>query len=880
MRKKIFTFGVILFSGLSFLSLKAETGIPYLPQATNFGGAVVTDLTDFFPANGDYTIEADATAGTEIVISGGIYRYTPESTGKVRFAQRNGVIYVYEGTVFKTTLQASTIATFPDIYGGIDDAAAKTGIYSATNLIKNPGFETLGDLLSEGNYKGVNWESNGYDYGSKSRIRVNTADFTGYEGSGSFMLHGYGSPAEYLAQNIGSLKAKTYYKAVFTTWSHSNTGNGNYIIAVGNAISDASIASSTFNTGATGYVEMKQEFTFYTGENAIPEAYLTITRTNTAISHFDRMTLVEGITLGTATTGVTNLTYLAGNAYAPEFALQEGEFFDMATYVVNPNFDSNVSGWTTTTGAQNSTIKSGTSSDHPGGVMAGSNFWENWRGTAFTGKMYQVIEGLPNGKYELTLSVFSNKQAEDGHDWMFVYANEWETPVKASPDTLMTIPTAFTVTGYVNTGKLEIGLNMKEAIANWVGIDNAILKYYGYDLNAANKYLQDQIQLVQDELVGKVMNNAVSANLAAAIVTANAALSSSDEPTIESATVGLGVAADSAKVSVASYATLKEAIDNAEAGKGEYASLAGYNAYVAVINAVNADYNQKDLTNQGVVEAVSKLEKALKACKFTQLPPFDCTFAIGNPSFEGETIKKEDKVFIPNYWNVDYDFGTGGKDIVLHDTVSHDGKYNLNIWSNQVNYIDLYQDILLPAGQYKLTAYMRTEAILNETTQMVETKVTDQHIYAENLEYGFRFDSNFLEFDEFDVLPAEWETEPLSWREMLVEFELEEEQLVRIGATSTGDGTSSKGWFQVDNFRLEQTWRDLSSIQNIQVNGSDLTIRQADGGIVVSTDKDLTLPIYSVTGQLVKMEKVTAGETFIPVASGVYIVNKAKVVVK
>jgi hypothetical protein len=67
----------------------------------------------------------------------------------------------------------------------------------------------------------------------------------------------------------------------------------------------------------------------------------------------------------------------------------------VTNFVVNGTFDTNgvVAPWKTTTGAQNQTTATNQT-----GAFTG-NFFENWNPSNYTGKIYQVIENIPNGLY-------------------------------------------------------------------------------------------------------------------------------------------------------------------------------------------------------------------------------------------------------------------------------------------------------------------------------------------------------------------------------------------------------------------------------------------------------------------------------------------------
>lgn len=319
MREKLLMCIAAFLTSVSSAVVQAQA--PDLPMKTDFGQAV-SDPAGFLPSSGDYTLEVDGTSGQEITVAGGMYKYTPEKTGKVRFAQKNERVHVYEGVEYKRVLTPTfDRVLYPDIFADPDDKTAGTGIYDSRNLLKNPGFEELGAVVGSGeNYRAVHWESNGYTYGSASRVRLNT--ITGSEGSATFFLHGYGNPSDNLSQDLGAnvIKANTFYKLHFKVWSHNNeNSNKEYTISIGNAVGNASVKSSSFKTGNGKNIATDPTEIFRTGETVPENVFFTLARKNqseAAISYFDRMTLVEGYT-PTGIEGADHPVFLEGTAYAP-----------------------------------------------------------------------------------------------------------------------------------------------------------------------------------------------------------------------------------------------------------------------------------------------------------------------------------------------------------------------------------------------------------------------------------------------------------------------------------------------------------------------------------------------------------------------------------
>ena len=136
----------------------------------------------------------------------------------------------------------------------------------------------------------------------------------------------------------------------------------------------------------------------------------------------------------------------------------------LTDFVVNGTFDSSKDPWKSTTGAQNQALAS-----NQQGAFTG-NFFENWNPSAVTGKIYQVIENIPNGVYELSICAFVNNF---NASVQFVYANADKVALTAGA------PTAYTVRTIVENNTIEIGFEQTQAVANWMGIDNVSLTYFG-----------------------------------------------------------------------------------------------------------------------------------------------------------------------------------------------------------------------------------------------------------------------------------------------------------------------------------------------------------------------------------------------------------------
>lgn len=136
------------------------------------------------------------------------------------------------------------------------------------------------------------------------------------------------------------------------------------------------------------------------------------------------------------------------------------------SFVVNGTFTDNVNGWTATGGFQNSARASNQNGDFT------VPFWENWNPSAKDNKMYQTINNIPNGTYKLKIAAFVNTLA-DPNESQYVFANDDKTYLTTGT------PTFYEVWTVVTNNTVEIGLEQTTATANWMGIDNVSLTYYG-----------------------------------------------------------------------------------------------------------------------------------------------------------------------------------------------------------------------------------------------------------------------------------------------------------------------------------------------------------------------------------------------------------------
>ncbi len=210
-----------------------------------------------------------------------------------------------------------------------------------------------------------------------------------------------------------------------------------------------------------------------------------------------------------------------------------------APFVVNGTFDTTTAPWKSTTGAQNQAL-----AENQQGAFTGK-FFENWNGSAFTGKIYQVAENIPNGVYKLNIAAFVNKLA-DPNESQYVFANADKTFLTTGE------PTMYEVYTKVENNTMEFGLEQTTATANWMGIDNISLTYYGAEANIDNIKFAVMLQEVAEALNAKQSVKTKTA-LETALTNFNA---EKTDANIEA----LKAALAAAKVSINSYRILETGV--------------------------------------------------------------------------------------------------------------------------------------------------------------------------------------------------------------------------------------------------------------------------------------------------------------------------------
>lgn len=261
------------------------------------------------------------------------------------------------------------------------------------------------------------------------------------------------------------------------------------------------------------------------------------------------------------------------------------------------------------------------------------------------------------------------------------------------------------------------------------------------------------------------MNATVKSDLQTALTVDVATLTDAD--TYTAATNALTTATANAIASIAAYAEVKAAIDEADA----VASI--LTGSTLDISSQKTAYNNGTMLDSEKDETIAAIKAAVKTALFAQTLPASITTMMKNPSFEASTWDEGWTVSRNTTGTWDYKKVTGetADDGIL------DGETALNAWAQQINYINVNQKVTLPKGYYRLTA-----AVFSD-------KIKSQHIYA-------RYESTNFESPTLDGTV---------WQTLSVDFTVANDNTeVTLGVYSQGNNVSgdSFGWFKADNFQL------------------------------------------------------------------------------
>ena len=199
------------------------------------------------------------------------------------------------------------------------------------------------------------------------------------------------------------------------------------------------------------------------------------------------------------------------------------------SYLINPTFDEGAGsekGWSLESNCQNKGNKASASNDSevlwigdPADGAFSYPFWENWRNGNLETKMYQTMNGLPNGVYKVALSAFVQTLASENESKFnqYVYFNDQKFALTQGPFK------SYSTMMIIEDGKLELGFVQTGFNNSWVGVDNAQLIYYGSSIDSYKYMTQALTENLEQELEGKLYKQSYYDDVIAAVNEANAA---------------------------------------------------------------------------------------------------------------------------------------------------------------------------------------------------------------------------------------------------------------------------------------------------------------------------------------------------------------------
>ena len=371
--------------------------------------------------------------------------------------------------------------------------------------------------------------------------------------------------------------------------------------------------------------------------------------------------------------------------YDPSTAsLSDGD--DVTSLIQNPTIESTdvyarPNGW------------SGTTSSWDWTKATGDTFMECWNGSAASVNfnMYQTINGLQEGVYELSADMFNSSNSEDlaaaftgGECGLYATTASAHAFVGVTTDSDSDAMSNYTLYIYVNEGEsLTLGVkNMATPTGRWFGCDNFTLKYR--TLDAASSLL-----------IASVPTSQANSSLKSAMSSANMNLSNASTKTGELFNALTSAIAD-VRVSAANYGHLLYALDTDDSRLADTPSEV-QTEYAAVKANLRPYY-----TNQ-TASADCATEIALVKASLAQAlinKGESLTYLIVNNSFETGDLTG---------WNTTSSNDTGVKTNggTTYTTEGGDGNYLFNTWATGY---PLKQNIgYMPAGTYKLTSLVATD---------------------------------------------------------------------------------------------------------------------------------------------------------------------------
>ena len=492
---------------------------------------------------------------------------------------------------------------------------------------------------------------------------------------------------------------------------------------------------------------------------------------------------VAAITDGIETLKAAEAAFIKTNLIAANAALVAGASVDnpvAAPFVVNGTFDENTNGWTCTGGFANK----GTATNQQGDFTG--KFWENWNGSAKVNKMYQAIENIPNGVYKLNIAAFVNILANPNES-QFVFANKDSVYLTTGE------PTMYEVYTMVEGNALEIGLEQTTATANWMGIDNVSLTYFGADATI------EAVKIAAHKNDWKLALQAAQA----ALRNEDYAAVTGDEKTALETEISKEEPA-TAEAYDAATANLKTATQTFISAAASYNALIAANAMIVDLPYAAAAKKPEAKTATNAADAATAAQDVIVGLRAYYESNAMAEGVEGAVNYTTSIVNPAAEADIAEPWVVVKGEGSNGALDVKNGEPWTDGAGNSTHkyfdggdWGANAWNVALEQKINLPAGKYMLTAKGRaaTDVDLSLFAGEESTK------FASIGSTGGLFDRG--------------------WNDASVEFKLKKDSTITIGVR--GITKVVHNWMSFSDFRLVQLEEEPILAGDANLNGEVTT---------------------------------------------------------
>ena len=356
---------------------------------------------------------------------------------------------------------------------------------------------------------------------------------------------------------------------------------------------------------------------------------------------------------------------------------------DATTFVINPKFEGNINGWTDTYTKGNHGYQS--NKPYTNGDVTINQFMECWvsSGGLEDAKLYQAIEGLPEGEYTMSADIIAVRQStpnKSEQKGVFIFA---ESNVLFQSDDCSTgneKPENFSFNFKMTGDKLDLGLMTKETNCNWVAFDNVTLTYNGpLKSNIYQDALVEALKSYTDRS-SEYAQTAAKEAYAAALNEAKTASTTDGESNefYQAATTKLTDADNALTASAKAYAKLK----------ATYEPLEDKTGFESAVATAKAAYEEKLLDVDGINDCIETFKNSVAEINRAQF------IANAKTPYTGAEVAEGD--------------------FYLYNVESGKFLNGANSWGTQASLCDAGQYVTLAAGT---GTYSIDSHILNKTNE-------------------------------------------------------------------------------------------------------------------------------------------------------------------